>query len=99
MTRPTLKSKNWSMVRAYTGWRRYDTDEELEALKSLLELITIRHNLFMPHMKLSSRQRERGKVHKTYDMDIPLKQGFKKFGGRGRYKREAHEIQKHYGHN
>jgi len=26
------------MVRAYTGWRRYDTDEELEALDSLLRL-------------------------------------------------------------
>lgn len=69
---PYVESKNWSMVRAYTGWRRYDTDEELEALKGLLELITIRHNLFMPHMKLSSRQRVHGKVHKTYDMDIPL---------------------------
>ncbi len=26
----------------------------------------------MPHMKLSSRQRVRGKAHKTYDIDIPL---------------------------
>jgi len=28
-----VESKNWSMVRAYTGWRRYDTDEELEAIR------------------------------------------------------------------
>jgi len=69
---PYVESKNWSMVRAYTGWRRYDTDEELEALDSLLRLITIRHNLFMPHMRLVSRQREGRKVHKIYDMDIPL---------------------------
>jgi len=69
---PYVESKNWSMVRAYTGWRRYDTDEELEALRNLLRLITIRHNLFMPHMRLVSRHREDGKVHKTYDMDIPL---------------------------
>jgi hypothetical protein len=69
---PYVESKNWSMVRAYTGWRRYDTDEELEALRNLLRLITIRHNLFMPHMRLVSRHREGRKVHKTYDMDIPL---------------------------
>lgn len=72
-TSPTFKSKNWSMVRAYTGWRRYDTDEELKVLDSLLRLVAMRHNLFMPQMKLATRKREGGKVFKTYDMDTPLK--------------------------
>jgi len=43
------------------GWCRYDTEEELIVLDRLLRLITIRHNLFMPHMKLLSRNRQNGK--------------------------------------
>ncbi|MCX7914049.1 MAG: hypothetical protein N2511_05635, partial [Thermodesulfovibrionales bacterium] len=31
-----------------------------------------RHNLFMPQMKLIYKQREGGKVVKTYGMDTPL---------------------------
>lgn len=69
---PYVESKNWSMVRAYTGYRRYDTDEELEVLQRLLSLVTIRHNLFMPHMNLIARRREGGKVCRIYEMDIPL---------------------------
>ncbi|MCS7214763.1 MAG: hypothetical protein NZ826_01220 [Thermodesulfovibrio sp.] len=53
------------MVRAYTGLRRYDTEEELEILKRLARLITLRHNLFMPQMKLIYKQREGDKVVKT----------------------------------
>lgn len=70
---PYVESKNWSMVRAYTGWRRYDTDEELEILKKLERLITVRQNIFMPQMKLTYRHREGGKVVKAYEMDIPLR--------------------------
>lgn len=69
---PYVESKNWSMVRAYVGWRRYDTEEELRLLDRLLRLITIRHNLFMPHMKLLSRQKEGRKVIRAYEMDIPF---------------------------
>jgi len=65
------------MVRAYTGWRRYDTDEELEALGDLLKLVSMRHNFFMPQMKIATRKREDGKVFKTYDMDIPLNRALK----------------------
>jgi len=58
---PYVESKNWSMVRAYVGWRRYDTEEELEVLDRLLKLISVRHNFFMPQMKLIKKDRERGK--------------------------------------
>ncbi|MFN3741004.1 MAG: transposase family protein, partial [Thermodesulfovibrionales bacterium] len=70
---PYVESKNWSMVRAYTGWRRYDTEEELEILKKLERLIAVRQNIFMPQMKLTYRHREDGKVVKAYEMDIPLR--------------------------
>lgn len=70
---PYVESKNWSMVRAYTGWRRYDTEEELDILKRLERLIALRQNLFMPQMKLIYRGRDKGKVVKTYEMDIPIR--------------------------
>jgi len=69
---PYVESKNWSMVRAYVGWCRYDTEEELTVLDRLLRLITIRHNLFMPHMKLLSRNRQNGKIIKHYEMNTCL---------------------------
>lgn len=31
---PYVESKNWTMVRQYTGWRRYDTEEEYQILKN-----------------------------------------------------------------
>ncbi|MFN3505667.1 MAG: transposase family protein, partial [Caldimicrobium sp.] len=39
---PYVERKNWSMVRGYTGWRRYDPEKELEIMKKLERLIGIR---------------------------------------------------------
>jgi len=69
---PYVESKNWSLVRAYTGWRRYDTEEEEEVLGRLLELISLRHNLFIPTMKLSIRERIGGKIRRQYSIDTPF---------------------------
>jgi hypothetical protein len=69
---PFVESKNWSMVRAYTGWRRYDAGEELDILQRLLRVVSLKQNLFMPQMKLIHRHREGGKIVKAYEMDIPL---------------------------
>lgn len=69
---PYVESKNWTMVRSYTGYRRYDTEEELAILKRLDKLISLRHNYFIPTMKLKKKERVGGKVHKEYDINIPL---------------------------
>lgn len=69
---PYVESKNWSLVRAYTGWRRYDTEEEQEILGKLLKLVSLRYNLFMPTMKLIQRERIGGKIRKRYDLDTPF---------------------------
>ncbi|MCX7913005.1 MAG: hypothetical protein N2511_00305 [Thermodesulfovibrionales bacterium] len=50
------------MVKAYTGWRRYGTDKELEILRRLEKLIA----LFMPQMKLLYGHRGVSKVVKVY---------------------------------
>jgi hypothetical protein len=62
---PYVESKNWLMVRAYTGWRRCDTEEELKILQRLLRLVFVRSNLFVPQMKFIEKIRISGKVTKS----------------------------------
>lgn len=69
---PYVESKNWSMVRVYTGWNRYDTEEEYQILKKLTKLISLKHNLFLPQMKIIEKTRINGKVKKKYEIDTPL---------------------------
>ena len=69
---PYVESKNWTMVRQYTGWRRYDTDEEYQILKRLTKLISLRHNLFLPQMKIIEKHRIGGKIKKKYQIEIPV---------------------------
>jgi hypothetical protein len=59
---PYVESKNWFLVRQYTGWRRCDREEEFAILSELLRLLALRHNLFHPTMKLVGKIREGGKV-------------------------------------
>ena len=67
-----VESKNWSMVKFYTGWNRYDTDEELKVLQVLLKLVCLKNNLFMPQMKYIEKIRINGKIIKRYEIDTPL---------------------------
>ena len=69
---PYVESKNWTMVRSYTGWRRYDTDQQYQILKKLLKLISLKHNLFIPQMKITEKIRINGKTKKKYQIDTPL---------------------------
>lgn len=41
-------------------------------LGRLLELISLRHNLFIPTMKLSIRERIGGKIRRQYSIDTPF---------------------------
>ena len=51
---PYVESKNGSLVRAYVGYRRYETRPEYFILRQLAPLISLRHNLFMPTMKFQA---------------------------------------------
>jgi hypothetical protein len=66
---PYAESKNWSLVRVYTGYQRYDTEEELAILRPMVELISLKHNLFIPTMK----RKEGGKVKKKYSVETPYR--------------------------
>jgi len=69
---PYVESKNWSMVRVYTGYRRYNTEEERRILRAMMRLVSIKHNLFIPTMKLIEKRRDGKHLHKRYSVDTPF---------------------------
>jgi len=68
---PYVESRHWTMVRSYVGYRRYDTEREYAILDPLLRAISLRHNYFMPTMKLVHKKRVGGKVFKKYTVNTP----------------------------
>ena len=55
-----------------TDYRRYDTKRELKILQELNRLVLLKHNLFIPTMKLTVKYRTGRKVHKRYTIDTPF---------------------------
>jgi len=70
--RPYVESRHWTTVRSFVGYRRYDTDQVYRILKKLMPLISVKHNCFMPTMKLIEKTRIGGKVRKKYAIEIPF---------------------------
>lgn len=62
-----VEQKNYSAVRRYTGYLRYDTEEELKILKELYRHLRLYINFFQPVMKQVSRVRIGSRVIKKYD--------------------------------
>lgn len=61
-----VEQKNWTVVRRFIGYRRFETDEELAALKAVYPVIMLYHNFFSPMMKLMEKERNGSKVTKHY---------------------------------
>ena len=62
-----IEQKNYSVVRRALGYLRYDTDEELEVINELYEVLRLYTNFFLPSQKLIEKTREGSKVTKKYD--------------------------------
>jgi len=62
-----VEQKNWSIGRRYLGYLRYDTEEALEVIKEIGELLSLYVNYFQPSMKLVRKERIGSKVRKEYD--------------------------------
>ena len=63
-----MEQKNWTHVRKFVGYLRYDTEEELETLNSLYRNeLRLYKNFFQPVIKLKNKTRIKGKIHKKYD--------------------------------
>jgi len=63
-----VEQKNSSHVRAYLGHLRYDTDYEQMIINDLYATLRLYKNFFQPVMKLKSKFREKGKIHRQYDV-------------------------------
>ena len=62
-----VEQKNYSVVRKMVGYRRYDTEEELEILNRLYRLLSFYINYFQSLRKLVKKERVGAKVKKIYD--------------------------------
>ena len=63
-----VEQKNFTVLRRFLGYARYDTDEQLKIIKEMLTLVELYVNFFQPVMKLKSKERHGSKVYKTYDV-------------------------------
>jgi len=62
-----VEQKNWTVVRKMVGYRRHDTDREVQLLNTLYDNLRLLVNFFHPSMKLISKSRQGAKVKKRYD--------------------------------
>lgn len=63
-----MEQKNKTHVRKLVGWLRYDTLQERKVIEDLYHNeLRLYKNFFQPVMKLVSKERINGKIHKKYD--------------------------------
>ena len=64
-----VEQKNWTHVKKYVGYLRYDTKEELKILNDLYRNeLRLYKNFFQPVIKLVLKERIGGKIHRKYDI-------------------------------
>lgn len=63
-----VEQKNWTHVKKFVGYHRYDTQAELDILNDLYRNeLRLYKNFFQPVMKLISKERIGGKIKRKYD--------------------------------
>ena len=63
-----VEQKNWTHVKKFVGYMRYDTVEEQNILNDLYRNeLRLFKNFFQPVIKLVSKERIGGKIHRKYD--------------------------------
>ncbi len=68
---PHVENRNLMAVRRYVGYARYDTEEELEILKKLYYYIELRHNFFIPVMRLVGKEKKGKRYLRKYEIKTP----------------------------
>lgn len=62
-----VEQRNWTHVRKVVGYERFDTTGELGLLREVYACLRLYKNFFQPTMKLVSKERVGGKIHRRYD--------------------------------
>jgi len=65
-----VEQKNYSVVRKYFGYRRFDTLRQLEIINLICETISLYHNFFQPVMKLKEKIRIASRIKRVHDVPI-----------------------------
>jgi len=65
-----VEQKNFSIVRRTVGYYRYDTDEELQLLNKIYDILRLFTNFFLPTMRLKEKSRIGSKVKRIYDKPL-----------------------------
>lgn len=88
-----VEQKNYTTLRNFLGYSRYDTEKELEIIRELLKLVEIYVNFFQPSLKLIHKKRTGARVYKKYDEAKTPYQRLLRFGILGKkQKSKLHEI-------
>ena len=61
-----VEEKNWSVVRRYAGYKRFETQEQVDLLNKLYEQLRLYFNFFQATLKLERKERVGGKVKRIY---------------------------------
>lgn len=63
-----VEQKNWTHVKKFVGYLRYDTEKELEIFNNLYQNeLRLFKNFFQPTIKLISKERIGGQIKRKYD--------------------------------
>ncbi len=61
-----VEEKNWSVVRRYAGYKRFETQQQVDFLNKLYEQLRLYFNFFQATLKLERKERINGKVKRIY---------------------------------
>lgn len=61
-----VEEKNWSVVRRYTGYKRFEIQEQVDLLNKLYEQLRFYFNFFQATLRLERKERVNGKVKRIY---------------------------------
>ena len=62
-----VEQRNWTHVRKEVGYRRFDTSAELAVMTALYAVLRLYKNFFQPTLKLKTKERVGGKIHRRYE--------------------------------
>lgn len=75
-----VEQRNWTHVRKVVGYRRLDTQQQVDLLNGLYADLMLYKNFFQTTMKLAEKRRVRGKLHRRYQ---PARSPFQRLLGSG----------------
>lgn len=61
-----VEQKNYSTVRKIIGYKRLETEKQLEILNHIYQLLSDYHNSFIPTMKLEKKERIGSRIKRVY---------------------------------